>query len=173
MLDKRSWKRLNWTMITERELSWIEDEQCFCSILHMIQVSEPFYVGKPALLICDQGIAWVQCAWKDKNLWATAMFDASGKLFQIYFDIADEVHINGEDTWFVDLIVDVVYHPGGKVEILDLDELQEAMDQNQITLKQKQYAQQLSLRLKTTLENSFSDVESWFEQVYEKLRKKL
>lgn len=173
MLDKRSWKRTTWTMITEKELAWMEDEQGFYSILKMKQVSEPFSVGNPPLLICDQGITWVQCAWKGRDLWATAMFDASGRLFQIYFDIADEVHIDGEDTWFTDLIVDVVYHPGGKVEVLDLDEMKEAVCQNLITLEQKRSAEYLSERLKTELENSFLAVESWFVHVYEKLQKNL
>jgi len=112
MLDKRSWKRATWTMITEKELSWFMLEDCFCGVIHMKQVSEPFSVGNPVLVICNQGITWVQCAWRNSNIWATAMFDASGKLFQIYFDIADEVFIDGENTWFTDLIVDVVYQPG-------------------------------------------------------------
>lgn len=173
MLDKRSWKRATWTMITERELSWIEDEDCFYSILKMNQVSKPFYVGEPPLLICDQGITWVQCAWRNSNIWATAMFDASGKLFQIYFDIADEVFIDGDNTWFTDLIVDVVYQPGGTVRVLDLDELEEAVQKQMITFNQKQQAEALAERLKSALEKNFEDVEAWFEQVYEKVQKKL
>ncbi|MBE6107215.1 MAG: DUF402 domain-containing protein [Erysipelotrichaceae bacterium] len=173
MLDKRSWKRATWTMITEKELSWFMLEDCFCGVIHMKQVSEPFSVGNPALVICNQGITWVQCAWRNSNIWATAMFDASGKLFQIYFDIADEVFIDGENTWFTDLIVDVVYQPGGTVRVLDLDELEEAVQKQMITFKQKQQAEALAERLKSALEKNFEDVEAWFEQVYEKVQKKL
>ena len=94
-------------------------------------------------------------------------------MFQIYFDIADEVFIDGENTWFTDLIVDVVYQPGGTVRVLDLDELEEAVQKQMITFKQKQQAEALAERLKSALEKNFEDVEAWFEQVYEKVQKKL
>ena len=42
-----------------------------------------------------------------------------------------------------------------------------------ITFKQKQQAEALAERLKSALEKNFEDVEAWFEQVYEKVQKKL
>ena len=85
MFDQRGWKRLEWEMITDRKLAWFEFEGGFCGALKMMSVSEPFKVGKKQLVICDEGITWVQCGWSDHKVWTTAMFDASGKLFQIYF----------------------------------------------------------------------------------------
>ena len=171
MLDKRSWKRLEWTLITDRKLSWFEIEGGFCGAVEMLDVSEPFCVGKDRLTICDEGITWIQCAWHQKHLWATAMFDKEGRLFQIYFDIADEVHLDGEDSWFVDLIVDVVYNPSGQAVILDCDELESAYNNKRISLAQKELAQGCSMRLKTVVENEYKQVNQWFETLYKKVKK--
>ena len=168
MLDKRSWKRLEWTMITDRKLSWFEIEDGFCGAVEMLGVSEPFYVGKDRLIICDEGITWIQCAWHQKHLWATAMFDKEGNLFQIYFDIADEVHLEGEDSWFVDLIVDVVYDSSGTAVILDLDELAQAYEDGKIGLNQKQLAEEVCFTLKTELEARQNEVNQWFDMLYRK-----
>lgn len=171
MLDKRSWKRLEWSMITKRRLTWFEFDDGFCGALEMLEVSEPFRVGKSRLAICDQGITWIQCAWQKKNLWATAMFDSSGQLFQIYFDAADEVHLDKEDSWFVDLIADVVYDPAGYAEIIDLDELAEMYEKGRISLAQKQLAERTCFSLKKELESHCDEVNLWFEQLYKKVKK--
>lgn len=170
MLDQRGWKRLEWEMITERKLTWVEFEGGFCGAVEMLKVSEPFKVGKKQLVICDAGITWVQCGWRNKKVWATAMFDASGHLFQIYFDIAD-VFVDGEKTSFKDLIVDVVYDPDGTAVVLDCDELKEVYHKNLISCTEKQMIIDTAERLKNVLESQFEQVNSWFETMYEKVEK--
>ena len=170
MLDRRSWKRDNWTMITKKTLTWFEFEGGFCGALKMQEVSEPFCVGKQQLVICDKEITWIQCGWKGKDIWATAMFDATGHLFQIYFDVA-EVHFKKENTEFIDWIVDVVYDPSGKASVLDMNELDEAYQQNWIDKGQKQEISKIALSLKNDLESHFEQVNSWFEMMYEKVKK--
>ena len=166
MLDKRSWKRLEWTMITKRELVWFDTEDGFTGAVKMQEVSKPFCVGKNQLEICDTGITWVQCAWTGVNLWATAMFDASGKLFQVYFDLADEVHLDGEDSWFTDLILDVVYDPSGLVSVLDADELESAVCQGFVSIDQANRAKRLCERLVSSLQERPESVNAWFEKRY-------
>jgi predicted RNA-binding protein associated with RNAse of E/G family len=98
------------------------------------------------------------------------MFDASGHLFQIYFDIAD-VFVDGEKTSFKDLIVDVVYDPEGTAVVLDCDELEEAYHKNLISCTEKQMIIDTAERLKNVLESQFEQVNSWFETMYEKVEK--
>ncbi len=168
VLDKRSWKRLEWTMITKRDLKWFEFEGGFCGVLKMMEVTAPFKVGKNQVTICDRGITWIQCAWKEKNLWATAMYDQSGNLFQIYFDIADEIHFEGEKTWFADLIVDVVYEPEGTAVILDEDEIEEAYAKGLVSTKQRDNALKWAQSLKQDLERKSNEVNGWFCELYRK-----
>ena len=170
MLDQRGWKRLEWEMITERKLTWFEFEGGFCGAVEMLEVSEPFKAGKKQLVICDAGITWVQCGWCNKKVWATAMFDASGHLFQIYFDIAD-VFVDGEKTSFKDLIVDVVYDPDGTAVILDIEELDDAYQKNLISNAQKLMISDAAEHLKNELESRYKQVNSWFELMYEKVKK--
>lgn len=157
-------------MITERKLTCFEFDGGFCGALKMMKVTDPFVVGDH-LTICDDGITWVQCAWKNKKVWSTAMFDKQGDLFQVYFDVVDKVHIDEEDSWFTDLIVDVVYDPKGTAVILDVDELETAYQKGLITLDQKQSALCISEKLKYELESRFEQVNSWFEMMYEKVKK--
>ena len=170
MFDQRGWKRLEWEMITDRKLAWFEFEGGFCGALKMMSVSEPFKVGKKQLVICDEGITWVQCGWSDHKVWATAMFDASGKLFQIYFDVAD-VEIDGEATSFKDLVVDVVYDPDGIAVILDRDELEDVHHKGLVSDEEKQLILGVSDTLKSELESHFEQVNLWFEMMYEKVKK--
>ena len=167
MLDQRGWKRLEWEMITERKLTWFEFEDGFCGAVEMLKVSEPFKVGKKQLVICDEGITWMQCGWYDKKVWATAMFDASGQMFQVYFDIAD-VFVDGEKTSFKDLIVDVVYDPEGTAVVLDCDELEEAYHKNLISCTEKQMIIDTAERLKNVLETCCDEVNLWFDMLFRK-----
>lgn len=173
MLDKRGWKRLEWKIITKAQRYWFQDESCFFGIVKMEEVSELIKVEQNQLTICDVGITWMQCAWSNVPLWATAMFDQSGKLFQIYFDVCDEVHLDKEDSWFTDLIIDVVYDLSGNVIVLDVDELEFAYQNNLISLTQKQKALDVAQRLKYALESHFEDVGKWFEMMYKKVQKNL
>ena len=171
MLDKRGWKRSEWTMITCAKRIWLDIENGFCGIVQMKEVSEPFCVGKEKLVICDHGITWVQCAWKNIPLWATAMFDSKGNLFQIYFDVCDEICFDGENTWFTDLILDIVYHPDGTVEILDEDELLDAYLKGMINEKQKSTALKISKVLENVLKTQSKQVNDWFKELFEKSTK--
>lgn len=168
MLDKRSWKRSEWTIITKANRLWFEFENGFCGVVEMLEVSEPFCVGKNKLTICDQGITWVQCAWKDIDIWATAMFDKNGNLFQIYFDICDEVNLDGERSWFADLILDVVYHPDGTVNVLDENELTEAYESHLISKEQRMKAENTAIQLVFDLKSHSKQVNDWFLKLYKK-----
>lgn len=168
MLDKRSWTRSEWTMIRKANRLWFEFENGFCGVVEMLEVSEPFCVGEHKLTICDQGVTWVQCAWKDADIWATAMFDKNGNLFQIYFDICDEVNLDGERSWFTDLILDVVYNPDGTVNVLDENELTEAYESHLISKEQRMKAENTAIQLVFDLKSHSKQVNEWFLKLYKK-----
>ncbi len=63
-------------------------------------------------------------------------YDKEGKFLYYYVDIIDYEYDEKEDCWtFIDLLVDVKYDGKEKFEVLDMDELEEAINTNLITDK--------------------------------------
>lgn len=61
------------------------------------------------------------------------MFDRGGEIIQYYFDLSLKNEIDGENSWFTDLYLDVVLLPDGRVALLDEDELDAALGKGTIT----------------------------------------
>ena len=96
------------------------------------------------------------------------MFDKNGNLFQIYFDICDEVNLDGERSWFTDLILDVVYNPDGTVNVLDENELTEAYESHLISKEQRMKAENTAIQLVFDLKSHSKQVNDWFLKLYKK-----
>ena len=61
------------------------------------------------------------------------MLDRAGGILQYYFDVTLQNHIDGAVSCFTDLFLDVVALPDGRCDLLDLDELNAALEQGIIT----------------------------------------
>lgn len=101
------------------------------TLFRMNSVREPLYVPNCGQMVCiaDTGHTWLHEIPRNGRHVVTAMFDAHGQIVQWYIDICFETGV-GEDLvpWFNDLYLDVVVLPSGEFELLDADELQEALD---------------------------------------------
>lgn len=72
----------------------------------------------------------------DKGWKISKFYDHKNKLLYWYCDIIEHVWKNGDLT-LVDLLVDVIVHENGVYEIVDLDELDDALKIGLITPEQK------------------------------------
>lgn len=64
-------------------------------------------------------------------------FDKDKNFLYWYFDILDIHYDKATDTYTLnDLLVDIKVHPDGKVEVLDADELAQALEDGSITQEQ-------------------------------------
>jgi len=64
-------------------------------------------------------------------------YNAEGNFIYWYCDIADIEHDVGKDTYILtDLLVDIKVMPDGTVNVLDVDELAEAIDRNILSCEQ-------------------------------------
>lgn len=69
------------------------------------------------------------------------MFDSAGKLVQVYFDVVWDHGLDERGVpWYDDLYLDVVALPSGEVELLDQDELEEALGAGAVTEEQYRIA---------------------------------
>ncbi|MBQ1256518.1 MAG: DUF402 domain-containing protein [Clostridia bacterium] len=130
IFKKKTMLRTEWRGIEERanasKIAYLPWGRARVGLLYMKRVDEPFFVksfGK-RIQITGEGYTWLQLAPETEHFWATVMFDEKGNLFQYYFDITYENHLDDiEGAWFYDMILDVVMRPGGDMVMLDRHEL--------------------------------------------------
>ena len=112
------------------------------ALIRMDEVVSPLVAhscGKE-IVLADNGYYWVQIAPDIAHWWLTYMLDPDGNIYQYYFDITLENRIDKSKSAFDDLFLDVVALPNGMCEMLDLEELKEALRDNVITRDQYQLA---------------------------------
>lgn len=176
ILKKKTMRRQEWTGIEER--AYAEKEvtlawgRALAGLMVMKRVDQPFFVrsfGK-RLQVTGEGYAWLHLAPENEHFWATVMFDDKGNLFQYYFDITLENHLDDpKGAWFYDLILDVVMRPGGEMIRLDRHELNEALRKGRITREMYDLAVRSEKRLIRDMEGQ----EAAFGKMCAELREEL
>lgn len=179
ILKKKTMERREWTGIEERAYAEMDVDLAWgrakAGLMYMKRVDEPFFVKSfsKKLQVTGAGYSWLHLAPENENFWATVMFDEKGKLFQYYFDITYENHLDDEDgAWFYDLILDVVMRPGGDIVRLDRHELNQALSKGEITDTMYDLAVSAEKRLLKDLEGQEESIRKMCEEIrYELLQK--
>lgn len=77
------------------------------------------------------------CYFLQEGIKLSKMYRHDGSLLYWYCDIVDYSYDEKEETMTVtDLLADVILYPDGRMEVVDLDELAEAMEKDLITKEQ-------------------------------------
>lgn len=77
------------------------------------------------------------CYLLDEGWKISKFLNAENELICWYCDIIDiEYNKNANAYTFVDLLADVLIYPDGRVHVVDLDEVADALDENLITIEQ-------------------------------------
>lgn len=83
----------------------------------------------------------MSCIYFDKGFKISKIFDKSGNFKHWYCDIIKHEYFKEEDKYVItDLLVDVVVYTDGHFEVLDLEELDEALNENLISFELKKEA---------------------------------
>ena len=179
-LKRKTMDRSEWTGIEERlyadefvSLPW---GRARAGIMYMKRVDTPFFVksfGK-RLQVTGEGYTWLQLAPEDERFWATVMFDETGRLFQYYFDITLENHIDDPNgAWFIDLILDVVMRPGGDIVRLDRHELEDMLKNGDIDQKTYRIAIESEKQLLGDIAGKEKEIRKMCEEIRSMLLKKI
>ncbi|WP_202708818.1 DUF402 domain-containing protein [Sporosalibacterium faouarense] len=135
LVDSSDWERL----IKRRyKQKYIENNEFkgYVSILYIDKIEEPLIVKfeGSTLQLANDGYIWVKYLPVDYNYAVIAMYDHEYNLIQWYFDIIKEHGVNEDGKlYFDDLFLDVVVLANGEVFLLDEDELEEALENGEIT----------------------------------------
>ena len=146
MKDIRDMRRSDWHRILERKYTvrpcTFQNMEGVVSLLEIQKVTNPLTVHNESgeVLIADKGYSWLQLAFKNQFFWATVMYDADGEFMQGYFDItAGNLFEDMENPKFQDMYLDLVLLNDGRIQVLDREELDEALKQEEITQEQYQH----------------------------------
>ena len=130
--------------------------QGVAALLRVDRVQVPLMDGDR--MLCGAGYDWLQLAPQGERWWCTAFFRPDGELEQLYFDITRGNALNGPDSHFEDLFLDVVAEPDGRVFRLDEAELRAAVDAGLVSSAEAARARADADALEARLRAGFPDL---------------
>lgn len=130
----------NWERVFEKDYKQMyfnnEDFKGYVCLLTAVKVKEKLSITKydKEYVLIDDGYFWLQFYPDNcKNVALSIALDTNGNIREWYFDIAKNTSLTDKGVPYIDdLYLDVVLMPDGKIELLDEDELQDALDTNDI-----------------------------------------
>ena len=76
----------------------------------------------------------ISCYYMDKGWKISKFLNKKKELVYYYCDIIETAYLKAENSYiFTDLLADVIIHPDGAVEVVDLGELSDALEDGSIT----------------------------------------
>ena len=133
--------------VKKHNLKIIYDDECCYAIKEIKEVKEPFVLTNQLCLI-DNGYYMIEIIPQKENYSIRAFFDKNKKLLQYYIDISQENGIDKETRipYYDDLFTDIII-TDGNIEVVDEDELEDAL--NNGIISQEDY--ELAFKVKEKL----------------------
>ncbi len=176
-LEVKTIIRDNWQRVVSKSFRYTEktygDFHCVVGLIAINEVTSPLkktMFGND-IVLADKGYRWLQIAPEDASWWLTAMIDSNGNIVQYYYDITDRNILDGENSRFYDLYLDVVVFPDGNATILDTDELNSALKDGIITKAQYEAATATAEQLLVEVPLNLDELEEFVVTVYKEITK--
>jgi predicted RNA-binding protein associated with RNAse of E/G family len=101
------------------------------------------------------------CYFLKEGFKVSKFMNAEDKLVYWYCDIIEHLYIEETDTYyFVDLLADVIIYPDNSVQVVDLEELADALDSHSLSVESLQSAlRSLSKLLKIIYSGNFASLQ--------------
>lgn len=134
------------------------DEQAFrgyVTLLCIDDVREPLVMefADGPVCVADKGYMWLQHFPQGANYTITANFNAQGEIVRWYVDMCKPYFLDQDGVlWFDDLYLDLDISPSWAIELLDVEELDEALAQGEVTSLEYEIAWREANRVITAIE---------------------
>lgn len=131
--------------------------------------------NKPDECILANGYRWIQIYGVEKNSVISVVFDEENRFVETYFDIAKEIYMDEDVPYAKDLYLDVVQTKENYFIIIDQDELDEALEKNDITMEDYKLAEDVSKEImrKYKSEESFNELKNFTKECLEECLNKI
>ena len=121
--------------VNEYELKiYFNLEDCYISVKKILDITEPFILSS-GLCVIDKNYYIMEVIPKNENYSMRVFFNNKKERLEYYFDVSLENGLDEESKipYYDDLYLDVT-KTRDNVEVLDEDELKEALDNNKISM---------------------------------------
>ena len=131
--------------------------------------------NKPDECILANGYRWLQIYGIEKNSVISVVFDEENRFVETYFDIAKEIYMDEDIPYAKDLYLDVVQTKENYFIIIDQDELDEALETNDITIEDYNLAENVSKEImrKYQSEDSFNKLNKFTKECLDECLNKI
>ena len=142
----------------------------YIGLLEIKEVTEiqKWIFGEKEFVVCDQGLEWLSILPQDNYYCITAMMNEKNDILVWYIDM---IAAQGIDTdgvpYFDDLYLDLIVLPDGEIKVDDMDELEEALHQGDITQEQFKLAIDTAEDLKRGLLSDIISFTDYTKKCYE------
>jgi uncharacterized protein len=127
----------------------------YACLLCIDEVSAPLWRTYQEHDIClaDKGYTWLQLFPRDTHYAITTIFDAQGALTRFYIDVCMRHTVDAQGIlWYDDLYLDLDISPDGEITLLDVDELDAALRDGEVTALEYELAWREANSLMTVIE---------------------
>ena len=163
-----------WKCIVSKNISGKRiQEDFFQGYIGLIEINEVSEVqiwkfNGEDMVVCDKGIKWMSILPQNDFYCITAMMNEKKEILVWYIDmIASQGTDSDGIPYFNDLYLDLVVYPDGTVMVDDMDELEEALLQKDITQEQYDLAVNTCDKLKNGILHDISRFIEFTKRCYE------
>ena len=157
-MKRKTGDRAGWPRIVERQYTQqvIENDvfQGYVTLLKFDEVLQPLwakFTDEPICLV-ENGSYMLQHIPFNEGYALTTFISPNHEITQWYFDIIDHVGTEGGIPYFDDLYLDLIVVPTGEVIEKDIDEVEEALAEGDISIEQYDKAWATFEQLKRDIE---------------------
>ncbi len=130
--DRRNWQRVTKSRFAQISLD-VGEFHGYVTLFCIDEVREPLWATCAGRRVClaDNGYVWMQHFPSGARYAITTVFDTHDDIVEWYIDICNRHYLDEQGrVWYEDLYLDLVVSFAGDVELLDADELDEALRLN-------------------------------------------
>lgn len=147
-----------------------EDYKGHLGQIHIIEAHQPpKELGEGYIERASSGCKWLEFYPENSNIAMTVCFNKENRILQWYFDIINSVGIEGNNPYFEDLYLDVTITPENKMELLDEEELEEALKINDITKEQYDMAYNVAKELMKKIDGKVEELTKFSNKYFDKI----
>ena len=156
-MKRKRGNREGWPRIVRQQFvqEYVEDHvfKGYVTLLNFEKVNQPLiakYTPEPITLVQD-GSFMLQHFPENQHYCLTSFISPEHEIIQWYIDIVDSIGMENEVVYMDDLYLDLIIFPDNTIVEKDIDELEVALQCNDITMAQYEVAWQTFNELKNKL----------------------
>lgn len=139
---------------------YLDETDKYIVVKKLIKLSKKKYIIKNNITLMDNGYYLIEIVPKNKNYALRIFLNDQKEPVEYYIDITKENGID-KDTkipYFIDLYLDIIIQNNGEVNIIDEDELKEALKNSDITEDDYQLAHCVKENLLKEIDENNNDL---------------